>query len=189
MNLCRRWACLLLALMPLALGAAELPEDSIYRLATPLTLQDGRTARLDVGQGQPVIVSMFYGSCPHVCPALIATIRETEKGLPESQRARLRVLMVSIDPQRDTPEHLREVAQRHRVDLSRWSLARTSEAEVRKLAAVLGIQYRQLADGDFNHSTVISLLDRQGRIVARTSTLGRVDPQFLEQLKAETSAN
>jgi len=177
----------LLVLMPLASYAAGLPEDSIYQLATPLTLQDGKAAQLDLARGQPTIISMFYGSCPHVCPALIATIRQMEKGLTAAQRGKLRVLMVSIDPERDTPEHLRQVAERNRVDLSRWSLARTSAGEVRKLAAVLGIQYRRLADGDYNHSTVISLLDGDGRILAQTSMLGRVDPQFLSKVSAATA--
>lgn len=186
MSLRHLWVCTLLALAPLA-RSSELPGDSIYQLATPLAPQDGRTAQLDLYRGRPVLISMFYGSCPHVCPALIATVKQMEKGLPEAQRARLRVLMVSIDPERDTAKHLRQVAERQRVDLSRWSLAQTPEAEVRKLAAVLGIQYRRLADGDFNHSTIISLLDADGRIIAQTSMLGRIDPQFIARLAAATA--
>lgn len=186
MNLPRSWIFMLLAAAPLAL-AAELPGDSIYQLATPLTLQDGRAEKLAMNRGHSTVISMFYGSCPHVCPALIATIRQMEKGLPEAQRARLRVLMISIDPQRDTPEHLSAVAQRHRLDLARWSLAQVPEAEVRKLAAALGIQYRKLADGNFNHSTLITLLDLDGRIAAQTSLLGRMDPSFVARLDAATA--
>ena len=79
------------------------------------------------------------------------------------------------------------MAGRHRADLARWTFARVSEAGVRKLAAVLNIQYRQLPDGEFNHSTVISLLDSEGRIAAQTSQMMRLDPEFLARLHKTVS--
>jgi protein SCO1/2 len=66
----------------------------------------------------------------------------------------------------------------------RWSLARTDPATVRKLAAVLGIQYRALANGDFNHTTALLLLDAQGRVVARSSRLGHTEPAFVNRIRA-----
>jgi protein SCO1 len=169
-----------------AVAAPEVPEDSLYRLTPPLTDQAGKAATLDRYAGQPVVVTMFYGSCPHVCPMLIATIQRFELGLPEANRKRLRVLMVSLDPARDTPAHLTEVAQRHRADLSRWTFARAAADDVRRLAAALNIQYRQLPDGEFNHATVITLLDPQGRIVTQTSALLRLEPEFSAALEAAT---
>jgi len=44
------------------------------------------------------------------------------------------------------------------------------------VAAVLGIQYRRLANGEYNHSSLIDVLDAQGRIVARSGKLGEADP-------------
>jgi len=41
------------------------------------------------------------------------------------------------------------------------------------------VQYRQLPDGEFNHSSTLILLDADGRIVARTDVIGRLDPQFV----------
>lgn len=179
---------LALALL-LGVGAAfaATPGDSVYQLQAQLEDQSGARVGLDRYRGQPVIVSMFYGSCPHVCPMLISTIQRYERELPEAQRGRLRVLMVSIDPARDTPAHLGEVAQRHRVDLARWTLARTDEAAVRKLAAVLDIQYRALPDGEFNHATVITLLDPDGRKLVATSAMLRPDADFAAALGAATA--
>lgn len=174
----------------LALGAgvapATVPDDSLYQLAMPLTDQAGKPAALDLARGSPVLVTMFYGSCPHVCPMLISTMQRLERELPEASRGRLRVLMVSLDPERDTPAKLAEVAARHGVDLRRWTLARAGPKDVRRLAAALNIQYRQLPDGEFNHSTVITLLDAQGRIQKQTSSLLRLDPEFAAVLKAAT---
>lgn len=165
---------------------AAIPDDSVYRLRVALTDQSGHAAALDRYQGQPVMVSMFYASCPHVCPMLIATAQRLERELPEAQRGRLRVLMVSLDPRRDTPEKLRELAQRHNVDLSRWTFARAEAADVRRLAAVLNIQYRELPDGEFSHATVITLLRPDGRIEAQTSSLMRPDADFKRALEAAT---
>ncbi|HYM29561.1 MAG TPA: hypothetical protein VET66_15530, partial [Steroidobacteraceae bacterium] len=65
---------------------------------------------------------------------------------------------------------------------ARWTLARSDETGTRKIAAVLGIQYRRLAGGDFNHSSTIELLDADGRIAARSGTLGAVDPALVQSL-------
>ena len=51
---------------------------------------------------------------------------------------------------------------------------------MRKLAAMLGIQYRELPSGEFNHSSVIVLLDAEGRVVGKTSLLGEADPAFVK---------
>jgi protein SCO1 len=177
-------AAILLLAATAALAAA--PGDSLYQLSAPLTDQAGKPVQLDLYAGRPVLVTMFYGSCPHVCPMLISTMQRFELELPEANRQRLRVLMVSLDPQRDTPAKLTEVAERHRADLARWTFARADARDVRRLAAALNIQYRQLPDGEFNHSTVITLLDPQGRIVKQTSSLLRLDADFRKALAAAT---
>jgi protein SCO1/2 len=125
---------------------------------------------------------MFYGSCPAACPLLIDTLRAIERAAPPAQRQRLRVLMISIDPQHDSVQSLQELAQTRRIDLSRWTLSRADAATVRRIAAVLNVQYRQLPDGDFNHSSVITLLSPQGEIVKQSTLLGKADAALLEAL-------
>lgn len=177
---------LMIARIPMcapAHAADHPPTDSIYQLTLPLTTQDGKTTGLDLYRGHPTMISMFYSSCPYVCPTLISSIQRVEGKLDEDSRARLRVLLVSLDPDNDTPFALNEVAQRHHVDLARWSFTRTPEAQVRKLAAVLGIQYRKLPDGGFNHAAVMILLDAEGRIVTRSSRITGIDEDFLKQLR------
>ena len=45
---------------------------------------------------------------------------------------------------------------------------------------MLGIRYRELADGEFNHTSALVLLDSQGRVLARTERMGsQPDPEFL----------
>jgi len=161
-----------------------LPSDSVYRLSAALTDQSGRGFRLDERRGRPLLVSMFYTSCQFVCPMLIESIRDAERQLAPAERAQVDVLLVSFDPEHDTVSVLKRTADERSVDPAHWTLARTDAATARKLASVLGIQYRALANGDFNHTTAILLLDPQGRIVARSSKLGSAEPAFVIRVRA-----
>ena len=124
------------------------------------------------------MIAMFYSSCKYVCPLIIDTLQRTERALSDGERGRLRVVLVSFDPKRDTPLALKNLAEERHLDLKRWTLTRTDAVGVRKLAAVLDVQYRALANGDFNHSSVITLLDSDGHIVARTDRMGTLDPDW-----------
>jgi protein SCO1 len=166
-----------------ASSVAELPGDSVYQLSLPLVDQTGKSFDFASLRGKPRLITMFYTSCPYMCPLIIDTARMTERQLTESQRARLSVLMVSFDASRDDPATLKAQADMRKIDTTRWTLARTDAVNVRKLAAILGIQYRQLDDGDFNHSSVLILLDGEGRIIARSDVMGKTDPEFIAAIK------
>ena len=174
----RRDALALFALATLAASAgaaAPLPGDSVYQLRPHLVDQDGRPFDWDSTRGAPVLTSMFYTSCEMVCPLIFESITRTIEAFDKRTRDKVRVVMVSFDPARDTVSVLKETAARHHCD-ARWSLVRGSDADVRRIAALFGVQYRRLPGGEFNHSSVISLLDGEGRLVARTTLVGDVDP-------------
>jgi len=168
--------------------ANPLPGDSIYQLPVPLTDQTGRSFMLADRRGTPLVISMFYTSCQFTCPMLLEAVRATEMQLSMAQRNHVNVLLVSFDPAHDTVAVLARTAGERKVDDTRWSLARTDPVSVRKLAAVLGIQYRALGNGDFNHTTTLVLVDAQGRIVGRTNEMGGADPKFVKLLRGMTAA-
>lgn len=164
-----------LACQPLvSLANPALPPDSLYNLSADLTDQDGHAFELASRRGTPQLVSMFYTSCEMVCPMIFETVRYTLNALAPAQQRAARILMVSFDPARDTVAVLKKTAQDHGCD-ERWTLARGDEATVRKFAAALGFQYRRLSSGEFNHSTLIELLDADGRVAARSGKLGNAD--------------
>lgn len=175
-------ALLLLCIAGSAQADAVYPPQSIYRLDAALTNQAGVEHGLDIYAGNPVLVTMFYGSCPAACPLLIDTLRAVERAAPPAQQKRLRVLLVSVDPGRDTVQSLQELAKTRRIDTTRWTLTRTDAATVRKIAAALNVQYRKLPDGGFNHSSVVTLLSVRGEILAQSSLLAKADPALLEAL-------
>jgi protein SCO1 len=53
---------------------------------------------------------------------------------------------------------------------------------------VLGVRYRELANGEFNHTSALLLLDADGRILARTEQVGSTpDPEFIAAVRKATS--
>ncbi len=179
----------LLALAPPPASPTDLPGDSIYRVQAQLTDSQGNPLAFADAAGHVRLATLFYASCGYVCPMLIEQVRRIEGRLDEAERARLRVLLITVDPERDTPEALAALAERRKLDTTRWTLAQPASADLRKLAAVLDVQYRELDDGEFNHSSVITLLDPQGRVLARSSNLGgEPDAGFVETLRKALAA-
>jgi protein SCO1/2 len=164
---------------------AALGGESLYQLQFALTDQDGKTVTLDSLRGQLVIVSMFYAHCPNACPMLFHKTKTLEQKLSDAERKQVRVFLVSLAPDVDTDSVLKGLAKKLEVDETRWRFARTDEKNVRELAAVLGINYRKLDDGNYNHSSVLTLLDRSGVAVAKMEGLAEPVEPLLERIRTE----
>lgn len=160
-----------------------LPGDSIYVLGTRLVDQDGASVPLDVFRGHPVLVAMFYGTCPAACPTLTHDIKRIEGRLTPEERVDVRVLMISFDPERDTPSALAALAKKYAVDTTRWKFATSSESGVREISAALDVPYRKLDDGEFSHATKIVLLDRDGAVAATLEGLRQPADELLAKLR------
>jgi protein SCO1/2 len=173
---------LLLCLLMTVFAAHADSPGSIYNLDVTLTDAKGAQHGLDVHRGHPVLVTMFYGSCPMACPLLIDTMRSIERAASPADREQLRMLLISINPERDTVANLNALGTSRKLDPARWTLARTDASSVRKIAAVLGIQYRKLPDGGYNHSSIVTLLTPDGDIALQSSELGKADPELLAAL-------
>lgn len=169
-------------------NAAEWPADSLYHVDVAMQTSLGTDTRFAANEGRARVVSMFYATCPMACPLTIETLRHIEHALSPGERARLGIVLVTLDPERDTPAALHALARERRVDEKRWTLARVSPSDTRKLAAALGVQYRQLDDGNFDHSSVLILLDASGRMLARSGKMGVPDPGFIEAVRKATAA-
>ena len=176
--------CLVMWLPPAALAQKPLPRDSTYQLDAPMTNQSAKATTLAARRGRVQLVSMFYTSCRYICPLIIDSGLAIEKKLSPAEKSRLGITLISMDPKRDDPAALMRVATRRKLDLTRWTLLRPRQQDVRALAGVFGIRYRELADGEFNHTSALVLLDAEGRILARTEQLGGVPgPVFLAAVK------
>ncbi len=171
------------------MAAAEpLPGMSLYRLEEPWTSQAGESVQLSSFRGEPVVALMFFGSCQHACPMLISDLRRLEAALSDDARARTQFVLVTIDPERDTPEAMARLATGYEVDQTRWTFLHGESAQIREIAAVLGVQYRAQSDGQFSHTNMITLLDESGVVALSVEGLGQPIDAMAARIEAMVGA-
>jgi protein SCO1/2 len=157
--------------------AASTPGYLGAELTTPYQLPDvtltdstGAPFRLRSGSPRPVLVLFFgYTNCPDICLNTMTDLATALKRVPADVRAKVQVLLVSVDPERDTPEAMRAYLDRIDPDFRGLTGER---AVIERLAASVGVVIEgtePLPDGgyDVTHSTqVIGVdADRRGVLV------------------------
>ncbi len=160
-------------------ASASIPADSLYGL--PVALVDAQGVRFDWREmaGKPLLVTMFYGDCASACPVLIESLKRTIAELKPAPDS-IRVLMVSLNPQHDTPASLGHLLHMHKIDGNIFRLAvAADEGQTRAMAAALQIKYRQLDNGEITHNTRVSLLNAGGQEVASSTLLKSTADQAL----------
>ncbi|MFI8482145.1 SCO family protein [Pseudomonas sp. NPDC078700] len=70
--------------------------------------QDGKPFETEQLKDKWSLLFFGYTFCPDICPATLAELRELKKMLPKEAVDNLRVVLVSVDPHRDTPEQLKK---------------------------------------------------------------------------------
>jgi len=144
-----------------ATGTAAAAQDerfSIYDLGSTWRDQTGAERTLESLRGKPVLLAMVYTHCTAVCPLSV-----TEMKRVEAAHSDVRLVVVSLDPEHDSPQRLAEFA-RERGLSNRWTLLTGNTNDVRDLAATLGIRYRRASADDIAHSNILTLLDADGRV-------------------------
>jgi formylglycine-generating enzyme len=164
---------------------SPLPGESLYQLPITIVTDKGASMQLSALRGSPLIVTMFYSQCTSVCPLLTMQVQRIAQHLSRTERRRIRVLLVSFDSSRDSPATLRAFATEHHISADNWIIARASANDVHLLAAALGIQYRELPNHTFNHSTIISVTDRDGVVRAQTSDLTDKNGEFVAAVRSQ----
>jgi protein SCO1/2 len=103
-------------------------------------------------------------------------IQAIRDALPAEARAKARFVLVSFDTERDTPAALRAYRAKLGLD-DHWTLLRGSADDVQELAMLLGVKYRREASGDYSHSNLITVLNREGEIAHQREGLrGEIAP-------------
>jgi len=114
--------------------------------------------------GTPTLVFFGFTHCPDVCPTTLLKLAQLRK---RAALARLRVVFISVDPQRDTPALLATYV--HAFDPQFEGLTGDS-ASIARIAANFGVAVNRvdLPGGDYtmDHSAVVFLLDATARVVA-----------------------
>ena len=149
-----------------------------------LTTQDGGRLSLGDLRGKVVAVTFIYASCADTCPLLTAKLAGLQGKLGADFGPKVFFASVTVDPERDTPEVLKQYAQAHGANLAGWAFLTGTPAEVRDVERRYGIWAKKGPRGDVDHTFLTSLIDRDG--VLRVQYLGvRFDPkEFLADLRS-----
>jgi protein SCO1/2 len=151
--------------LEVALRPVPTPEAAVEGPALPA---GGVALRGLVADGRHVtIAGFFYTRCETVCLALGGTFQQLQAALQEdSAGGRMRLLSVSIDPQRDGPAELAAYARRMHGDPALWQFARVAdEAAMQRLLADFQVVAVKDARGDIEHNAALLVIDAQGRLV------------------------
>jgi protein SCO1 len=158
-----------------AIPTAAMTDMSLYNLDSDWQNQHGEAIKLEQLQGKVQLVAMIYTHCSYACPRIIADLKRIENGLEQYKREDVGIVLVTMDPARDTPARLQEFAAANKLDANRWLLLTSAQDDIRELAALLNMKYKTELDGEISHSNIISVLNAKGEIIHQAEGLG-VEP-------------
>ncbi|MEM0924609.1 MAG: SCO family protein [Planctomycetota bacterium] len=136
---------------------ARPPEDEAWLSKFTLTERSGKSVSSEDLIGTPYVVSFFFSTCPSHCPMQSQKLKELQTQFPGEN---VRLLSISVDPEVDTPEVLREYAARFGADKEQW-LFLTGELDyIRRVGAEI---FQQPVNKGF-HTDKLVLVDAKGKI-------------------------
>lgn len=150
----------------------DLPSDSIFHLTTDWQDQHNKNKKLTDLRGKTLVVVMIYTSCKAACPLLVADMKKIEKQIKPSNLNKVSLVLVSIDPETDTPQRLADFAKTGGMDAPQWVFLRSNEAATQEFANVLSMKYKKISPIDFSHSNIISVFNTDGELVMQEEGTG-----------------
>jgi protein SCO1/2 len=134
--------------------------------AIDLTDQFGEPFALDRVEGEVALVYFGYTTCPDLCPTTLADFMTVKEELGE-EAASVNFIMVTVDPERDTADRLKEYLGFFDPDfIGLWG----DEAQTEAVKAGYGVvatkvEYPESATGYLvDHTSLIYVIDREGRL-------------------------
>lgn len=166
------------------LPAAPPTDKSLYLLESVWTSDFDKTMKLGVMRGRPVVLVLFFAQCEFACPITVHDLQRIEAALPAATRGAVDFALVSIDSERDSVAALHAYRRKQGLPVANWLLLRGADDDVRELAALLGVNYRRDARGQFAHSNLITVLNAEGEVVFQQSGLNQSPDRVVTALQA-----
>jgi protein SCO1/2 len=145
---------------------------------------EGQRRELSHYAGRPLVISLVFTSCPHICPAttqhLADVVRKARSALGEDSFS---VITVGFDTPNDTADAMRSFARKQSVDIDGWDFLATDEPTIQALSAELGFLYYPTPSG-FDHLIQSSVVDAQGVVTRQVYGIRFDTPHLIEPLKA-----
>lgn len=151
--------------------------------------QDGRGFASDEAlRGKVWIAGFAFTSCTSICPMLTSQMANVQRRL-DPYGDRVHLVTITVDPETDTPERLREYAERYGADLERWSFLTGEPERVREtieqgFRRPIGARTETPSGYDILHSGDLMLVDQDGVLRGLYPT----DAEGLDRLVSDVAA-
>jgi protein SCO1/2 len=125
--------------------------------------EQNRPVRLSDFRGRVTAIQFIYTRCPlpDVCPRLSANFAYLQKRFARQ----ITLLSITIDPDHDTPEVLRDYARRWRADPATWHFLSGAADDIRRVADTFGLFYFA-EEGSITHTSTTAVIAPDGRVSA-----------------------
>ncbi|MCW9707300.1 SCO family protein [Fodinibius salsisoli] len=168
--------------------ASEEPTDeSIYNVSSIWLNRYGQKVKLGSLRGKVQVVAMVYTHCEFACPRILADMKRIRDRLSEEELKATNFVIVSIDPERDIPERLRNFASENELSDTNWTLLNGGQGDILELAALLGVKYKKISETDFTHSNIITVLNKEGEVAHQRKKLDDDPTPIVKNIKVLTS--
>lgn len=144
---------------------------SIYQSNGTWTDQNNHKKEIGSFKGKDVVIAMFFASCRSACPVIVENMKKIETIIPITKRNNYRFVLISIDPENDTPSELLNYAKMRGLKYPEWTLLNGNNSDIMELSMLLGFKYSKNKKNGFTHNNLISFLNRDGEIVFQNSGL------------------
>lgn len=126
--------------------------------------QDGREFNTANFAGKPFVVSFIYTSCIHICPTITLSLSNVVREKAERLGKDYNILTVSFDPDRDTPQKLKEFGSNFTKDFAHWRFTTAGKETIDRMTRDFGFFYKK-EDDTFQHINMVSVVDANGHIL------------------------
>lgn len=157
--------------------------ESIYNLNSNWKTQKNDSLQLKKFSGDIVISAMIFTHCESACPRIVADMRRIELNLTNKEKEKVKFLLISMDPERDTPARMREFAAEYKLN-DRWTLICSSQDATQEIANVLGVRIKKLEDGGFDHSNIIHVFDQEGIIIQQQNGFDTEQNETMQAIRS-----
>jgi len=157
-----------------ALSSAPAANEKPSRLAViqdapAFTLSDQNGDKFSSADlnGKVWLVSFVFTTCNGSCPATTHRMGQVQEALKEkclTKEGKVRLLSITLDPARDTPEALRGYMKLYDADPGGWTFLTGASEDVNKAVAAWGMWTKPAANGQLDHPSRIFLVDRKGKV-------------------------
>jgi protein SCO1/2 len=147
-----------------------------------LTDISGNQVRLEDLYSKPLIISLIYTSCYHICPMTTRHLRDVVEKARDTFGDEFNVVSIGFDTLRDSPPMMKAFAAKQDVQDDQWMFLSGDSATLKRLTAELGFQYFPSPSG-FDHLIQSSVVKAGGEVYRQLYGINFKTPLLIEPLK------